>query len=264
MLGIMMSAAQGGTWVGLRPIAVMLVMSGCGGSDGDPRFVARMVGDEIVVDVAAGDEVHYRTCRDEARLEKRVGATWTRPQDDRPPSANNPGYFLDGKYMWPSFNLGCDYILCAAWDETFTRSVARAAEYVKVGTRDKPAYAPANAASPVDVIESRPLSGELRVRITYSKDAECSASEQATAPITVPQDGVCCPIGLTQCSSDGPGGGWAPTLDACPEWSMGFDVGYMITTDIRGCERLIEDNSACCGCVPDAGNDASTDQDAGF
>lgn len=214
----------------------------------------RMVGDEVFVDAARVD-LYYWTCMGEPTLQKQVGAEWVSLRDDRPPGWNSPGYFLDGQYLAPSMNLGCDYITCNAFGET--HSIARAVEHVKVGTRAKPASAPANAPSPVDMIERRPLSGALRARLTYSTSSDCAASTEEFVPITVPEQGVCCPIGDAQCSSEGPGGGWAPTLDACRPWSTTFDVAYQVINDPHDCPTLDYDHTICCGCIP-------TDTDAGM
>jgi len=218
-------------------------------------FRARLIGDLVVVDVPDGlPPLTQLSCSGWwAVLEKPDGARWVPLQDDRHPSSNNPGYFLDGEYIEPSFNLGCDVIGCD--DQPFSDLIYAddAREYVKVGTMALPEdVSPAPGMSPpddpADVIETRPFSGALRVRFTYSTERDCSEPHEVTVPLEIPEHGVCCPIGSPSCSSTGPGGGWAPTADACLEWSEVFDESFVITTDPRGCPALADDPDTCCGC----------------
>lgn len=88
----------------------------------------------------------------------------------------------------------------------------------------------------------------------------CSQSHGTTG------DGVCCPItDFTGCSPGStplPGGGWAPSLDACTYTIEGFDgPPFVRTTDEHGCARVEEDWSATwCGVViVDAGTPAPVD-----
>ena len=61
----------------------------------------------LAVQIIPAMAVQERTCSN-ARLEKNVGGTPVPLVDDRPPSSNSPGYFLDGRYFEPSFNEGCE------------------------------------------------------------------------------------------------------------------------------------------------------------
>lgn len=215
---------------------------------GDFALSLFMRGDAIYLRATGGD-VQYRSCSDAIRLEKRAGDTWVAPQDDRHPDSNNPGYYLDGVFIGPSSNLGCDAVTCSVGhDEVF---VAQALEYVKTGEQPAPADAP-TAKSPAPVIERRPLRGKLRVTLEYSRMQGCGDSHTETFFVDIPSEGVCCPIGDEGCSSEGPGGGWAPTFDACEPYSIEYDGYSVVQQDPWGCPTLQIDESVCCGCVPDA------------
>lgn len=249
------TARIGTAWFS-RVVGIAALATGaCVGGDSDgTAFTARMVGDEAVVD-AANPNLHYWTCMDEPSLQKQVDGEWVGLRDDRPPGWNSPGYFLDDQYIAPSHNLGCDFLLCTPFGET--RSVGRAIEHVKVGMRAKPLDAPPEAPSPVDVIETRPIAGELRVRVTFSTGSDCATSHEAFVPLTLPEQGVCCAVGSPECSSEGPGGGWARTLQECRPWSTEFDLAYQLVDDAHECPTLVPDYPQCCGCVPN-------DMDAGI
>jgi hypothetical protein len=232
------------------------------GTDKRPTFSARLSGATVVVDVASGTRLWFRSCSDSIVLEKRVGSTWEAPQDDRPSPADSHGYYLDDEFVPLAFNLGCDVINCLALGPTTT--VGPTEEYVATGTlRAPPVEQPMGSGpppptpwgtDPVPVIERRSLHGELRVRLQYSEDPACrTAFHEATAELTVPEQGVCCPIGRTGCSSHGPGGGWAPTLDACPVWNTLYDRAYARKTDLRGCPVLMRDLNSQCAPGADAG-----------
>jgi len=183
-----------------------------------------MRGDAIYVHVA-GATIYDRSCSGGPGLDKQDGDAWVAPQDDRYPDWQNPGYYLDGVFVGPSSNEGCDVVQCSEIPaEVF---VARALEYVKVGEQPAPADAP-TATSPAPVIERRPLRGQkLRITFLYSRTERCDDTQTATLLLDLPARGVCCPVGTDGCSSEGPGGGWAPSLDACAPYSIEYD-GYSV------------------------------------
>jgi len=71
-------------------------------------------------------------------------------------------------------------------------------------------------------------------------------------------DGVCCPItdwgGGCSPGAVQPGGGWAPSADACSYTIDGYDIYFERQVESHGCPMYVELPSECCGCVPvDAG-----------
>jgi hypothetical protein len=169
-------------------------------------------------------------------------------RDDRPPS--NPGYYLDGKYVPESFSLGCDMTACTSFNDT--TEVGRAEEYANTGSKAPPAGEHSRDAE-VATIETRPFHGELRVLVQYFRDAMCQEDMHAVSlELEVPKEGVCCPIGDETCSSPGPGGGWAASMDACSPYSTLYDTYVTRKADAHGCPVLVEDDSVCCGCPSDA------------
>lgn len=90
--------------------------------------------------------------------------------------------------------------------------------------------------------------------------AGCNLTHSAGTDAAVPGPdggGVCCPLAasVTPCSvglDPLPGGGWAPSLDACAYTIRGFDVDFARSVDERGCP-VWRETSRCCLCPPDAG-----------
>jgi hypothetical protein len=65
----------------------------------------------------------------------------------------------------------------------------------------------------------------------------------------LPAGGVCCPVVEYFGCGHVPGtaGGWAPSLDLCEHTST--DAAYFAAADEHGCQILVEDTTACCGCI---------------
>ena len=216
---------------------------------GSPRLMLVREPDKLAVE--RSNAFYFRICTNALRVAKQSGGAWVPLRDDRHPSFNNPGYYLDGHYVKPSHNEGCDVWACIRLEDGMT--VALAQEYVKTGTLAPPSGEDSDV-TPVDVVETQPFHGELRVEVQYSKSETCADTEHAVLSLTVPEDGVCCPIGRAECSSSGPGGGWAPNLESCPAWNIAYDAYFEVEHDPHDCPVLREDTAICCGCPPeDAG-----------
>lgn len=160
-------------------------------------FSIRIDGDFVYVDVRAGREpMSQLTCSGfDPILQKPVGDTWEPLQDDRPPVYDNPGYYLDGQYVPPGGNLGCDFVTCDPVESTL--SWAQALEFVKTDTMSPPSDvhpgpgAPPVVADPADVLETRRVHGPLRARFLYSSDASCRAKPvEVVLPFELPDEGA--------------------------------------------------------------------------
>ena len=219
---------------------------------GTTMFVARFEGDAVVVTTPTRAPLYYAQCTAYYALEKRSGDAFIPLRDDRPnpPPTWGPhtGYYLDDEFVPPNYDEGCDVLDCATLrPEIHLGSVL---EYVQTSTRPPladPAYEGREVPATVPVIESRTVHGRIRARIGYSTDASCVDDDEALLELDLPEEGVCCPIGHEGCTSGGPGGGWAPTADACAKWDTDDDLLSTREDDAHGCPKLVSDYG-CCGC----------------
>lgn len=215
----------------------------------DPTWVGPGIrvyweGDNVLFVVRQGAAIFSSFCEKAFVLEKREGDTWVAARDDRPSVYDNPGYFLDGEYVPAKRDPECDRKDCYELGGPYELSPA--VEYVKTGTKDAPEGS--NATKPVlDTIERRPLNGKLRARVSYARQPDCSDEAAVEVELTVPE-GLCCPVGSAGCSSEGPRGGWAPSLETCRPGRPGFDEYVEIRQDVRGCSALVANEEICCGC----------------
>ena len=211
-------------------------------------FTAVLVNDIVLFEVSDREAIEIPYCR-ATRLEKKdAQGNISFLQNDRPSSsAGSPGYYLDGEYLGPTpQNNGCDQAGCEA-PSSDRIEIGAAREYIKTGTRDAPADAP-NAGEIIDVIETRPFSGDLVAHLVYSPPDQCDEREVVLA-ITVPEEGVCCPIEAEGCSIEGELGGWARSFDECgPLDSTFFDEAWFREDDVRGCPVLVYQEDVCCNC----------------
>lgn len=243
--------AQIGTWTAF--VAVSSWLLGCEPSQ-EQAFSIELQGAQLLVHDSDEAPLYMLSCSGATAMEKADAAAWVAPADERHPSSHNPGYYLDGEYIEPEFSLGCDIVSCyEAQDPIYS---ALAYEYVKVGSEPAPAVMvdpriADRVADPADTVETRPLSGKVRVRVRYFRDAECQRElfQEQEIVIPEPDEGVCCPVGDEGCSVEGPGGGWAPTLDACAPFSQQFDTLFELGDDPRGCPTLGANSAFCCNCA---------------
>jgi hypothetical protein len=214
-------------------------------------FHERFEGDVIVVDVtdSAGSGIFMQGCSSPTGLYQLADEAWIPVKDDRPPSAGHGGYYLDDEYIAPGSET-CDATRCNRFPSDTRIEVGETYEYVNAGTRAAPQDA-SGISRQVPNITRRPLSGAVKIKISYFEDGACQqlSGIESQVEIPVPSKGVCCPIGLAQCSSAGPGGGWAPTVDQCAPFSQSFDAAFQQRNDPRGCPQLVEDDQVCCGCA---------------
>jgi hypothetical protein len=210
----------------------------------EPPFRAYLEGDAIVLAALVPEQAWFRTCSGYPYVQKRAGTEWVPMIDDRPSLGPSPGYYLGDTFISPDFDRNCDVDSCGSISEP--RTLGHAEEYVKIGTKAPPPGSDATAAM-VDVFEARPYHGDVRVVVHYSTDSACSGETKETfVPLTIPEDGVCCPVVATGCSVDGPRGGWATSRDACVEVPRVPDAYIQRgTVDSHGCAI------ACCGCTND-------------
>lgn len=209
---------------------------------------AYLRGDNVILEIESDQPLYRDVCSSGIVMETRVGDAW-QPRRYEVPQRFHRGYYLDDDYVVPTFGLGCDTTSCFAMNGGINAGAA--SEVVASGTREAPAWAVGSNAQnpapvffvnepedPAPVFVSVPLAGPLRVELQYSTSPQCSSFETLSVTIDVPDDGVCCPVGEAGCASEGPAGGWAPSLDACREWNGAADEYAERFIDARGCPAL--------------------------
>jgi hypothetical protein len=214
-----------------------------------PPFRMRLDGRMLVLDTLGHQAWAFKDCSNAFVLEK-FGNAWAPLRDERPHDGR--GYYLDGKFIREQ-SVGCE-VSCMKLGKT--RDIARAEEYVQIGTKFPPPDEP-EPTTPVFVVSSQPIAGALRLIVNYFRDSSCGGELQtAVIDTSIPTEGVCCPIGPAECTSPGPGGGWAKSYDMCPVFNTEINVAFVSEADSHGCPVLKQDSTMCCDCM-------SMDADAG-
>jgi hypothetical protein len=223
-----------------------------------PPFRLRLDGRMLVLDTLGHGSWSFRECSTPFVLEK-FGNAWGPIRDERPHDGR--GYYLDGEFMRGDVAM-CDASSCPSLGKT--RDIARAEEYVQIGTKRPPPDQP-DPDKPVFMVSTRPLAGPLRLIVNYHVEKSCGGAQQsAVIDLTIPTEGVCCPIGPPACSSPGPGGGWAMTYAECPTFDGAFNVAFVAKAEAHGCPVLEPDPTMCCGnCTDEDGGSATTGSGTG-
>jgi hypothetical protein len=154
-----------------------------------PTFTARRVEQTIWVDYQSAEPLRGPSCLDnnDPVIEQKIDGGWVPLRDDRHLGVSNPGYYLDGRYIRPSSNLGCDMPGCYPLGNPIR--AGEALEYVKTGMASPPDddWAGSNSfgvpADPADTVETIRVEGPLRVRFTYVRGSGCDESEYAVVEV---------------------------------------------------------------------------------
>jgi hypothetical protein len=155
-------------------------LDGCSGPLDNEAFTVTVKDGRPVIAVKGGQTLYSHTCQREGpNLEKRVGDRWLPLQDDRPNSEGMPQYLLDGVLE----NRGgmCCLVVCTQRQSPIQAGVVR--EYIKTGTQAPPADDSAETTDPIDVIESRPVTGDVRIWLKYATSDDCSEMYEALLPV---------------------------------------------------------------------------------
>jgi hypothetical protein len=204
----------------------------------------------MLVSSASRPLLHF-TCRDAIVLERQSDSGWTPLRDDRPQPVETAMYYVDERFVAPTVFVGCGASACVRLESPLF--LARAVEYVAIGSAEAPEGMGVEPGTSVPLIESRPVYGHVRARIRYSSDAGCSTSHDGQAEFAIDGiEGVCCDVGDEGCASRPARGGWAIDKQACRGWLSGAEAYYQPLIDGYGCPTLVENTSLCCGCE-DAG-----------
>jgi hypothetical protein len=153
------------------------------------EFSHHVEGDQVVVEIERSDVYSSYTCGgDENELEKREGNTWVPVRDERPLYDDNPGYYLDGEFVPASMTEGRVWS-CIEQPAGTSVVTFPAYEYLKTGQAAPPPDAEGSPAE-VDVIEARPLSGQVRATIRYFTDTKCAAASSHSIELTIARGGA--------------------------------------------------------------------------
>ena len=100
------------------------------------------------------------------------------------------GYWLDGEFVYPSPDEGCDVVMCVPLEDNPSRALIA---YTVVGEEAPPedleAWLEENgdwmeAAESVAVVESAPITGELEVTLSFYESGDCEGELQEVSLTT--------------------------------------------------------------------------------
>ena len=106
---------------------------------------------------------YYESCMDRAVISRHINGEWVRVEDSLPGKGN---YYIDGKFV--GYGM-CDYIVCTTIPAPFTVSLV---ERKRVGEQAPPPDSGTTVPA-VPVFTTVPLSGGIRVEMSYYGDQDC-------------------------------------------------------------------------------------------
>jgi hypothetical protein len=159
-------------------------LDGCGGPLDDEAFTVSIKDGRPVISVKDGQQLYSHSCQSEGpNLERRVGDRWLPLKDDRPNSEGSTRYLLDG--VLERRGGMCCLVVCTQRESPIQAGLVR--EYIKTGTQAPPSDGSAETTDPIDVIESRPVTGEVRIWLKYATSDDCSEMYEALLPVPIPK-----------------------------------------------------------------------------
>jgi hypothetical protein len=151
--------------------------------------------DRLVVELIPGAQRYQLVCMtDVVSLSLQDGSGGDTPlaTDHEDVADRREGYWLDGVFMYPSFDEGCDAVFCAPiQSDPEVGRLAYAVTGNDVPPEDLQDYIDQHgrgdwgeeAAEEVSVVESSVIEGSIVVRLAYHSDSECKDSERTDAVI---------------------------------------------------------------------------------
>lgn len=163
-------------------LSTLLPLAACGESDEDVIEEVRVESDRLVLELREGARLYHETCVTElvaVSQEDPSGGSTPLFTDVEELANRWDGYWLDGDFRYPSTDEGCDVVMCSAVD--FDPEVGRMVFEVTgmdVPPDDLEEYIETypwvgEAAEQVEVVESAPMEGLVRLELTYYRDADC-------------------------------------------------------------------------------------------
>lgn len=118
---------------------------------------------------------YFMTCTGYKTVSKKVKGSW---EEVKKLSSYEGGYYLDDEFVefLPENNLGCDYLACTEIENPLTVDLI---EHKKIGEKAPPPGS--KNAQTVDVFQTTPLLGEIKVDIDYYSDGSCNDKKTFSA-----------------------------------------------------------------------------------
>ena len=169
-----------------------LPLVACGEPNDSVIEEVRVESDRLVVELRPGADLYYETCVTELvtlSKEDPSGGAMDLTTDIEAVANRWEGYWLDGEFQYPSFDEGCDIVMCSAVD--FDPEVGRKTfeiTGVDVPPEDLAELFAANpwageAPEQVEVVESVAIEGSIRVEVNYYLDDDCSGRTQSDSVV---------------------------------------------------------------------------------
>ena len=150
-------------------------------------------GDQVVVDIQEAPPMFVQSCMTPvlqlAQIEE-DGTQSALTADVESAGDRWEGYWLDGEFVYPSLDEGCDVVMCVPLDDNPSRALI---SYTVVGEEAPPqdleAWLEENgdwleAAESVAVVESAPITGELEVTLSFYESGDCAGELQEVSLMT--------------------------------------------------------------------------------
>ena len=167
-------------------LTALLLLAACDKTTEDP-IEAYQDGDELVVDIQAAPRMYTETCTTTVVQLAQIEADEARtPLETSVEDVADryAGYWLDGRFVYPATDEGCDMVMCIPVDDDPRRTLVA---YTVAGEDDPPddlaAWIEENGgwmdpAESVSVVESAPISGAIEVTLSYFDNDTCSGALQ--------------------------------------------------------------------------------------
>jgi hypothetical protein len=161
----------------------------CGVSECSVSAIAdvRVESDRLVVELTEGERRYHLSCVTEvvslARQDPSGGITPLATEHEVV-ADRFEGYWLDGEFVYPYFDEGCDVVECVELDEDPESGLI---EYAVTGSDAPPddlqSYIDTygwgqEAAESVSVVESASIEGSIEVRLAYHTSPDCTDPEK--------------------------------------------------------------------------------------
>ena len=166
--------------------STLLLISACEPSEESDVSVSQE-GDEIVVNIESAPAMFIETCMTPVVELAQVnddGSLSELETDVEDIADQYSGYWLDGEFVYPSLDEGCDMVMCVQLESNPSeRLISYAVTGEDVPPDDLEAWLEENGgwmevATSVSVVESVVITGDLEVSLSFYEEADCSGELQ--------------------------------------------------------------------------------------
>ena len=168
------------------PLPLLLLTVACDDVSKDDITIAQS-GDSVFVDIQHTSNKYIMTCSTPViQLAQMAedGSTTPLETDVEAVGDRYTGYWLDGEFVYPSLDEGCDVLMCVPIEENPTQILisyevtGEAAPPDDLDTWLKENGGWMEAEEMVTVVESAPILDRVEVMFSYYEDAECMGDLQ--------------------------------------------------------------------------------------